>query len=565
MYILGINAAYHESSVCLLRDGELVSALEEERLNRIKHAKNASTDNSAELPNKAIALILKNEGITLEDIDIIGYSLNPNERLKTFDAFNDDIVEKNSWGTSEGEKVFYNQINLIPESLQNKGFKGRFLWIPHHHCHAGSAYYLSNFSSSAVLVLDGIGELSSGGVYLAKDNKIKQVDEFLYPASIGFLWEKFAQFLGFSEYDACKIMGLSAYGDASIYQSKFDDLVQLKEGGQFSIDNAIVQFRSDSFTSLETLFNTPQRECSQEISDTHKDIAAALQAKTEAVVTHITRHIAKTYDEENLCIAGGVALNCVVNSRILDSGLFNKLYIPAAAHDAGTSIGAAYWVWHMTLGNKRREQDKQLYLGPKFEQTEIKAALDQSKLNYTYQNNIEAHAAKLIADGNIISWFQGRMEFGPRGLGNRGILADPRTNDVRDLINKKIKHREMYRPFAPSILAEQLESWYEVKQPSLLTDYMLLALNIRQDKKCQVPGVLHYDDSSRVQTVCELDNPKYYNLIKAFYDLSGIPLILNTSFNDQEPIVCTPEDAINTYLKTELDYLVIGNYCVSRK
>lgn len=564
IYVLGINSAYHESSACLIADGKIVAVAEEERFNRKKHAKPARVDNPDELPINAINFCLEKAGITLKDVDYIAHSFSPAKRLRNKEF--DEPVTEGDWGSTSGEDLFYQKLQQIPKRLSDiygVDVSNKFHWVDHHTSHAGSAYLVSPFDEAAVLVVDGIGELESTTLYKGEGNKLERIRSINYPHSLGFLWEKLSKFLGFSEYDACKVMGLASYGNPKRYYKQLRSFVKINER-DYNVDHDVVRFRVDDYSQLERLLGE-KRDPNDEIEEKHADIAAALQKLTEEILLKLADNLHKQTGSKNLCLAGGVALNCVANSVLKEKGPFEKIYIQPAAHDAGTSIGAAYFIWNQQLGKPRSFVMDHAYFGPEYSQEEIKKALDKDKVKYVLIDDIEKEVAKLVAEGNVVGWFQGRMEVGPRALGNRTLLADPRNPKIKDILNMKIKHREYFRPFAPSVLADKADGWFRISRKSPASDFMLFADDVHRDKRKVIPAVIHIDGTSRIQTVRKETNPKYYKLIEEFERLTGIPLVLNTSFNDREPIVCSPQDAVNTFLKTGIDYLAIGKFLVSKE
>jgi carbamoyltransferase len=563
MYILGINCAYHESSICLLRDGEMVMALEEERLTRVKHAKQARIDNPHELPLSAVEFCFRCEGIGWKDVDFAGVSLNPANRL--LNQYIDEPVQDNSWGTPGGERRFYENISSIPAELQRRGFRGRFHWLDHQLCHAAAAFYQAPFEEAAILTLDGIGEFSASIFARGQGNSQTVLGEINYPASLGFLWEKIGLFLGFTEYDACKVMGLCAYGDPERYKDRFREVVSLIDPDSYAMDARRLCFRLEDYGTLEALFGFPRRKIGEELQQRHYDLAASLQAITNAVALHLVRGLHRRVPSSNLCLAGGVALNCVTNRHLLEEGPFEHLFIPPAAHDAGTAIGAALEIWHNILGQERKKRVENPYLGPAFSEAEMRSALDGRGVGHRQVDDVEVVAARLLSEGKIVGWFQGAMEMGPRALGNRSLLADPRNPEVREILNTKVKHRENFRPFAPSVLAEEADRWFDIRKAVHASDYMLMAYPAKKERRTRIPAVVHEDGTSRIQTVKKEMNPRFHRLISEFGRLTGVPLLLNTSFNDSEPIVCTPGDAVNTFLKTGIDCLVLGNYLASKE
>jgi carbamoyltransferase len=563
MYILGINSAYHESSACLLRDGELVAAAEEERFTRKKHAKAADIDNPDELPLNAIRYCLEAGGIGIEHVEKIGFSINPIKRLENKAI--KDITVDGSWGSPSGEDKFFQQLSLVPQKLGDMGFNGEFIWVDHHLCHAASAFYLSPFDEAAVISVDGIGEVSSTVLAYGQGNDFNILRETNYPASLGFLWEKLSKFLGFTEYDACKVMGLAAYGDPERYAREFKRLVNIISDGNFEMDNNILRFRKEDYSALEQLFHIKKRERHQELASSHRDIAASLQKITDEVMFCITKYLYEKTQSSNLCMAGGVALNCTTNRLIYELGRFSNLYIQPAANDAGTAIGAALFIWHTLCGDRHRNIMNHAYLGPSFSDHQVMETLEENKIVYERIDDIEKMVAQLLSQSHIVGWFQGAMEVGPRALGNRSLLADPRKPDIRNILNEKVKHREDFRPFAPSVLLEEAHEWFHIQKSTYASDFMLIAYPVRDAVINKIPSVVHADLTSRIQTVRKETNERYHKLISEFFKITGVPLVLNTSFNDSEPIVCTPQHAIDTFMKTGIDYLAIGDFLIDKR
>lgn len=569
--ILGINSVYHESSACLIQDGQLVAVAEEERFNRIKHGKPAKVDNADELPEQAIAFCLRSGGLdSIADVDFIGYSFEPEDRLrKNLGHHHSYTLPEGDFGTIDGEQQFYDSNLSVEQKIRSKGYQGRFFYLDHHACHAASAFYVSGYEDSAVLVVDGIGEFESTTFFKGEGTRLKKIRHFEYPNSLGFLWEKMSAFLGFSPYDAAKVMGLSSYGEPGLYKDALAQLLQIGDDGSFTIDDDLAHLRNGSFQAMENLFGATRlnRPVSSINTETQKyaDIAVALQIATEDIFIKLARQLRQETGSRHLCMAGGVTLNCVANGYLGYEKIFDNFYVQPAANDAGTSIGAAYLIWHHLLGQPRQAVSKSPYLGPDFSDAQIRAALDARGLAFRQSNAIEAETAQLLADGKIIAWFQGRMELGPRALGNRSLLADPRSKDTVELMNLKVKHREAFRPFCPSVLAERAAEWFELPEPMPeVTDYMLGAFRAKKDKAHLIPAVVHFDGTSRIQAVHSDTNPRFHRLLTEMEQLTGVPILLNTSFNDQEPIVCTPDDAIATFLKTEIDVLAIGNFLVAK-
>ncbi len=569
--ILGINCAYHESSAGLIQDGQLIAAVEEERYNRVKHGKPARVDNADALPEQAIAFCLASGGLTdVGQVDFIGYSFEPADRLrKNLAHAHGYPIPAGDYGTAAGERQLYEKHLNVERKLRARGFDGRFCYLDHHDCHAASAFYVSGYDAAAVMVVDGIGEFESSSFYVGEGTRLRRLRHFEYPDSLGLLWEKLAAFLGFSRYDAAKAMGLSSYGTLGVYDAALAKLLQVDEDGRFHVDDRLVRLRNDDFSALEEVFGTARLDAPVSAvtpaTQHYADIAVALQVATEQIFIKLGRSLRAETGQRHLCMAGGVALNCVANAYLANEGIFDNLYVQPAANDAGTAIGAAYLIWHQQLGHPRQPITKSPYLGPAFDDDAIEPVLAEHGLDYTRVAHVASATAQLLADGAIVAWFQGRMEIGPRALGNRSLLADPRRAEVVQLMNLKVKHREVFRPFCPSVPAEQAGDWFELPEPMpKIADYMLGAFRARKDKAAQIPAVVHFDGTSRIQAVHQETNPRFHALLTEMHKRTGVPVLLNTSFNDQEPIVCTPADAVQTFLKTRIDYLIIGDFIATK-
>lgn len=564
LIVLGVNAVYHESSAAIVVDGKLLFAIEEERLNRVKHAKPADLDNPHLLPHLAINECLAKAGITLKQVDVIAVSFNPIKRLVRHRNLQEPC-EPEGWGTAIGEQKYFDRIMTIPRQLTEQGFVGQFMWVDHEMAHAASAFYPSGFESAAIISIDGIGEFESASLGEGKNRNIRFNSVVDYPNSMGFLWEKFSKFLGFSEYDACKVMSVASFGDPEIYTQQFDDLARISGNG-FLLDAETLNFRFEDYSALESLFNIKKRNADDPLLEVHYNIAAALQQKTTKILLHLCETVYAQTKNKNLCMAGGVALNCVANTVLFEQGPFENIFIQPAANDAGTALGCAFYVYNLIMQPESIENQKQehTYLGSSFDNNQILSEIKRSNAFYIKLDNIEIKVAKLITQGKVIGWFQGAMEFGPRALGNRSLLADPRNADMVRHLNVLVKHREDHRPFCPSILTEYAGEWFDIKKEAEASRYMLMAYPVKKDKIDRIPAVVHVDGTSRIQRVDSQTNPKYHRLISEFHKLTGIPLVLNTSFNDREPVVCTPKDAIKTVLRTNIDYLAIGDYLVAK-
>jgi carbamoyltransferase len=555
MNILGINSVFHESSAAVMVDGTVVAACEEERFSRIKHAKPALVDNPQELPEQAIRFCLDVAGLKPGDIDRVAYSYAPKLRQTQFRA---------EWWPDPGlEAIFLAHLDQVEGALSEalgRPVGPALQFVPHHLAHAASVYYPSGFDAAAILVVDGIGEADCSMLARGEGRRIETLETFRFPHSIGFVWEHLSAYLGFSSYDASKVMGLAAYGNPEVYRREFEAIVHVSNDS-YSVDDAI-DFRTLEGEGLRVLFGPPRQE-GDEITQRHKDIAAALQAMTDAAVIALARRLERLVGGKRLCYSGGVALNCVTNALIGRQTGFTDLFISSAPHDAGTAIGAALVAHCAVPGAKPPAGGASPYLGPEFDNKDIEAAIRAAGLKSRKCRNAAAEAADLIADGNIVGWFQGRMEFGPRALGNRSLLADPRRPDTRAILNRRVKHREDFRPFAPSVLAEHAEEWFDLGPLTQSHEFMLFACPTRPGKAERIPAVIHQDGTARVQIVRRDANPRYHALISHFHARTGVPLVLNTSFNDSEPIVCTPAHAIATFRGAGLDALVMGDHCLT--
>jgi carbamoyltransferase len=563
MRILGINSVYHESAAAITVDGRIVAAAEEERFTRVKHAKPARVDNPHVMPERSIRFCLDHAGLASRDIDAVAFSFDPALRQREFELDPDSLA--GDWGDAAGERVFLDRLALVAPAIAASlgcSLGDRLKFIPHHLAHAASSFYPSGMARAAIMVVDGIGEAGCTTLALGDATGIKPLRRIFFPHSIGFVWEKLSAYLGFSEYDASKAMGLAAYGDPTRFADQFAHLMRLAPEG-YRVDRAVARFRIPDFTPLEALFG-PRRLAGTPILPHHSDVAAALQAATDAAVAAVARELHALTGCEDLCIAGGVGLNCVSNTVIKDGSAFARVYIPPAPHDGGTAIGAALHLDHVLSGGRAASPDHNPYTGPAFAAPEIAAALAAADLPARRSPDPAREAAAMIAAGKVVAWFQGRMEFGPRALGNRSLLADPRDPAMRDVMNRKVKHREDFRPFAPSALAEAAEAWFDIGRPSASHAYMLFACPARPAKRAEIPAVLHVDGSARLQLVHREMNPLFHTLISRFHELTGVPVLLNTSFNDSEPIVCSPADAIATFRKTAIDALVMGDFVVTR-
>lgn len=568
MKILGISAYYHDSSAALLVDGSVVAAAQEERFTRVKH--------DSSFPINAIRFCLGYAGLILEEIDAVVFYEKPflkferilTSQIATFPKSLPMFLKS----TPIWLKDKLNMRGLIGKQLKSAfGCKPDAIqFVEHHLSHAALAYCTSGFKESDVLVVDAVGEWATTSIWHVRDGRFEIVKEQRFPDSIGMLYSAFTQFLGFKvNSDEYKVMGLAPYGDPNDDETKeFIRLIQseiLAESKDFPILNLsyfAYQYgdRMIPIAKWERLFGIKQRNNNDEITPSHKNLAYAIQFVTESILIGIVRSMRDKSTCQNLCICGGVALNCVANGRLRKEGIYNNIYVPFAPGDCGCSMGAA--LAYDALANNGQSYKISPYTGPQYTDKKIAKVLDAHGLEYSYVDSVESlcnTTARLLSEGNIVGWFQGRMELGPRALGNRSILADARIADMKDEINARIKFRESFRPFAPSVLEEDAETIFENCHES---PYMMFTYHVIDNS---IHAVTHIDGSARVQTVSRKDNELYYKLLKSFKTLTGCPVLLNTSFNVMgEPIVCTPTDAVNTFKKSGLDYLIIGNFIVKK-
>ena len=593
-YILGISALYHDSAASLIKDGEILSAVQEERFSRLKH--------DPSFPSHSIKYILLKHNITLQDIDYIVFYEKP---FLKFERLLETYLSIIPYGFKSfriaipiwlREKLFLK--DLILKELKLIGGKkidqSKILFAEHHFSHASSAFYPSPFDKAVILTLDGVGEWATTTVAIGDGNSIDIKKVINFPHSLGLLYSAFTYYLGFKvnsgEY---KVMGLAPYGRPIFKDIILKEIIDLKEDGSFRLNQKYfdymggVKMTNKKFSSL--FGYSPRKPETDKLLQFHMDIASSIQAVIEEVIIKITRFLYNKYRIENLCLAGGVALNCVANGKILKNKYFKNLWIQPASGDAGGSLGASLAVWYSELGNKRdnKNEDKMkgAFLGPSFDQKFINQFLTENKIPFKQYEEKELinFVAKKLSTGNAIGWFQGRMEFGPRSLGSRSILADPRYEDMQKNLNLKVKFRESFRPFAPAILRESLDQWFDINCDS---PYMLLVAELKKElkikmtkeeeelfgieklniKRSKVPSITHVDYSARIQTVHQDTNKKLHKLLTKFNEITNCPIIVNTSFNVRgEPIVCTPDDAYKCFLGTNLDLLVIDNFIIDKK
>ncbi len=579
VHILGVNAAYHESSACLLRDGEILAMAEEERFNRVRYGKHSRVDNPDDLPELAIAWCLKQGGIGWQDLAAIGYSLDPEQRRRQNVNLHDAArMKPGDWGTLEGEETYYRHSLAARDKLVARAPQNSFHFLPHHLCHAASAFFPSPFEEAAVLVLDGIGEFNSTWLGLGQGNRLTELETVGYPHSLGFVWERMSEFLGFDVYGGPgKIMGYACITDPIGELTNADFLARMRtifheeNGGTFFVDNEAFRFRTDDFSGLERCFG-PHRMA---VVDRYEDasVAAALQVVTQDVMVHLAKRLYarvnanRTEPITNLCLAGGVALNCVANYEIAARTPFKRIWVQPMANDAGTALGAAALV-HLQQGGQLRPRMTHPFWGPEYSTDELQAALEARGLAFSRPDNIAAEVATRIERGQIIAWFQGRQEVGPRALGHRSILTDPSRFDARNRLNVRVKYRESFRPFAPSVVPSGMAKFFELPAEMLSTRYMLFALPLRDHRMTQmIPAVIQENGSTgrasaRAHQVQPEVDPLYAELIKEFEKKTSLPMVLNTSFNVGEPIVTTPDQALHTFLKSSMDAVALGPFLV---
>ncbi len=576
MIILGINAYHADASAAILIDGKLVAATEEERFTRTKHW--------AGFPVVSIAFCLKEAGITLADVDYIAIGRDPKAKLfkkllfllsSPIAAFRYAIQRfKNAKQVSSIEAI----LSTVDTSCDTATLKNKIIQVEHHRAHLASAFYPSPFEEAAVLSIDGAGDFTTTMLGRAKGSSLEVLESIDFPHSLGVFYSAMTQLLGFPYYgDEYKIMGLAPYGNP-IYVDALRDVIQIIPDGLFKLNlsyfqsphKGYVHYSEEHLPLVHTLFNEKMeerfgklRKKEEALTQYHKDLAASVQRITEEVIFHVLRYVHKQTGLDKVCIAGGVAQNSVANGKITRNTPFKEVYIPSAGHDAGISMGAAYWVHHHQAQQARSETVMQACTGSQYSNEEIIAVCKELNLNYKQveEATIFDYVATRLAAGKVVGWFNGRAEFGPRALGGRSILADPRRDDAKELLNLKIKRRESFRPFAPSILKEQVSQWFELDEP---VPFMEKVFPIRKEKQAQIPAVTHADGSGRLQTVDKTVSERYYKLIDAFYQQTQVPILLNTSFNENEPIVNAPEEAIRCYLRTDMDMLVMQNIILER-
>jgi carbamoyltransferase len=595
MYILGISAFYHDSAACLIKDGDIIAAAQEERFTRKKH--------DSSFPHHAIKYCLSEANISSEEIKNVVFYEKPfvkfERLLETYLAFAPKGFKSFAAAMPiwVKEKLFQKSM-LTKELIKTLGgfinWKKRLLFSEHHLSHAASAFYPSPFERAAILTLDGVGEWTTTSLAVGKGKEIKVLKEIHFPHSLGLLYSAFTYYTGFKvnsgEY---KVMGLAPYGDPKYADLIKENLIKVAEDGSFQLDMSYFDYATGltmTNKKFDALFGGLPRTSEDKLTQREMDLAASVQKVTEDIIIQIAKDIAKKTGEKNLCLAGGVALNCVANGILLREKIFDNIWIQPAAGDAGGALGAALSVWHLHYKNDRKVSEERdamrgAYLGPEFIDSEIEAELKNcgAKFYKFDENELIEKVATALSDKKAIGWMQGRMEFGPRALGARSIIADPRSPAMQKQLNLKVKYRESFRPFAPSVLQEHVSEWFEHESDS---PYMLLVANIKENKRISmtseekalfgieklnvsrssVPAITHVDYSARIQTVHKDTNPLYHAVISKFYEKTGFPIVVNTSFNVRgEPIICTPTDAFKCFMGTELDMLAVGNYLLIKE
>jgi len=586
IYILGISCFYHDSAAALIKDGKIMAAAQEERFTRKKHDFN--------FPENAVKYCLREAGIEAGDLSFVAFYDKP---LLKFERILLTYFSYAPWGFRSFSKAVPLWLkdrlwmsSLISEKLN---YNGKVLFTEHHESHASSAFYPSPFREAAILTMDGVGEWATTSFGVGKDNDFELLYEIRFPHSLGLLYSAFTYYTGFKVNSAeYKVMGLAPYGEPKYAGLILKELIDLKEDGSFKLNMKYFNYCAGltmTNKDFDKLFERPPRKPETLITQLDMDLASSIQAVTEEAMLRASRHIHKLTGQKNLCLAGGVALNCVANGRILKEGPFENIWIQPSSGDAGGALGAALRIWYKYLGNKRTADDTHdfqegSFLGPGYADGYIEKYLKTNNIPYTKlaKQALLETVSRYIRDEKVIGWFQGRMEFGPRALGGRSIIGDARSPAMQSRMNLKIKYRESFRPFAPSVLAEKAKDYFDTEAKS---PYMLIVSNVSKNRlkpvsglnaagfdklkiiRSEIPAVTHVDDSARLQTVSkDGGNTVYYELIKEFYEQTGCPVIINTSFNIRgEPIVCSPEDAYRCFMNTEIDYLVMGSFIVDKK
>ena len=580
MFILGINAYHADASACILEDNQIIAAAEEERFGRIKH--------QAGFPIKAIDFCLKQAKVEIQNVDLIAVNSDPSS----------NFFSKLLYSIFNGRNPYYlakkfinrkipSKYNFELKNYYNLDLKSKIVNVDHHLSHINSAYFNSGFEEAACLSIDGFGDFTSTKWGIYKKNKFELGNQVKFPHSMGIFYQSLTQYLGFHNYgDEYKVMGLAPYG-VPAYQSKIENMIKIKSKGKFELEMKYFRHHKEDM-SFEWLDGSPKfdmlferekltdllqlkpRNPGEDINQDHRNLAASIQRVYEKTFFYILNEIYDIYDNKNLALAGGCAMNSVANGKIYKNSKFQKVFIPPAAGDAGGSIGAAYEVLNQESKKNKKFKLINASLGPSFSNLEIKSYIENTKIIdkdefdvklFEKFDDIVKLVSEEIANGNVIGWFQGGMEWGPRALGNRSIISDPRREDMKEILNIKIKRRESFRPFAPSILREKVFDWFEIDDD---VPFMSQVFNIKKEKRDLIPSVCHVDGTGRLQTVTSQSNKRYYKLIYKFFEKTNVPILLNTSFNENEPIVCRPEEAIETFMRTKMDILVLEDWVIKR-
>jgi carbamoyltransferase len=574
LYILGINAYHGDAAAAIVKDGQLIAAVEEERFNRKKHC--------AGFPAAAVRYCLQAANISVDELDHVGISRNPSAHLHKKILFSITRIPNLS-GLIAARLANAAKVHDLREELAHAldvppQFRAKIHKVEHHRAHMASCFLVSPFDRAAILSIDGFGDFISTMWGVGENNHMDVLGQVEYPHSAGIVYTATSQYLGFPKYgDEGKVMGLAPYGRPR-YLEQFRDIIRTDNGAGFKLNLNYFKHDSegvdmtweDGSPSIGRIFSDkfidafgPARLAGEPLTSLHEDIAASLQARLEEVIFHILNQLHQQTKTDRLCLAGGVAYNSVMNGKILLNTPFREVFVQPAAGDSGTALGVCYYIHNVLLQQPRSFVMEHAYTGPEFAKGQIDGIVRKSDFEWRELSDPELTqaAAQAVADGKIVGWFQGRMEFGPRALGNRSIIVDPRRAAMKDILNARIKKREPFRPFAPSILEERVGDYFEQTHPS---PAMLMVYQVKQDKRSVIPAVTHVDGSGRLQTVARNTNPRYHQLISDFERLTGVPVVLNTSFNEDEPIVCTPEEALNCFRRTRMDVLFLGNYMLQR-
>jgi len=577
MLILGLNAYHGDSSACILKNGLLIAAAEEERFNRIKHWSG--------FPKESVEYCLKEGKVSIDDIDYVALNRNPKAHILKRISF---VLRKRPSPSLVFDRMknagrWQNIGEDFLKVFNKKSFKPKVYHVEHHLAHLASSFFVSPFTESALISVDGSGDFVSTMTAVGQNNRIKVFDTVYFPHSLGILYQAITQYLGFLKYgDEYKVMGLAPYG-RPVYLKEIEEIVSLKDDSTFELNlkyfshhEKLAEYNWDNAAPSPDILYTEelinllgsQRNAEDQITQKHKDISRSLQITYENILFHLLNALFQKTNDTNLCISGGCGMNSVANGKVFKNTPFKKAYISANAGDGGGSIGAAYYFYNELLKNDREEIMDHAFWGPSYSDSEIQKVLNNNRKGIEKENCIIKKLANLseiafyITEGKVVGWFQGRMEWGPRALGNRSILCDARRYDMKDILNRKIKRRESFRPFAPSILREYVNEYFEIDSD---VPFMSQVFQIKEDKRSLIPAVTHVDGSGRLQTVARKQNQLYYDLIEEVRKITGVPIVLNTSFNENEPIVNTPQEALNCFLRTNMDVLVLNNIIVLRE